>query len=187
MGKFRKRTKRINRTIKSTIADNLQDGEGSEELNPVMDVEDDHESDKLSTIYSTTSRMSVNNLTKKEKRQIKKENWARRIEAYYTTRKEDIQAAKRRKTPVVGDLQPLQMALPTLEELIRESQNIPKSKDEKTSKPLHKMKRKQRQRGLAREKEIFSQVLSHPAFSSDPLCAINGHLSMVVQSEKNQE
>lgn len=44
------------------------------------------------------------------------------IQAYYTSRKEEIMAAKRRETPVVGDMQPLQMALPTLEEIVRQSQ-----------------------------------------------------------------
>ena len=85
MGKIRKRVKYNHRNIRPDTAKNKSDGvqDHEEDDTSVMDVEDGTASDRRSTVYSTSSRMSINNITKKEKRQIKKENWTRRKYDYH--------------------------------------------------------------------------------------------------------
>lgn len=81
MGKIKKRVKYNHRNIKPDGAgkknDDMQDPEDQTSLME-MDFEDQPLSDGRSTVYSASSRMSINNITKKEKRQIKRDNWARR-------------------------------------------------------------------------------------------------------------
>ncbi|KAK2529551.1 Fam207a [Columba guinea] len=56
-------------------------------------------------------------LSKKEKMKLRKERWLQKIESVKLAKQKQKAEAKRKATPVVGDMQPLMEALPELSEL----------------------------------------------------------------------
>ncbi|XP_043381139.1 protein FAM207A isoform X2 [Chelonia mydas] len=56
-------------------------------------------------------------LSKREKMKLRKDRWLQKIEGVKLARQKQKAEAKRKATPVVGDLQPLMEALPELSEL----------------------------------------------------------------------
>ncbi|NXN24708.1 F207A protein, partial [Nycticryphes semicollaris] len=56
-------------------------------------------------------------LSKKEKMKLRKERWLRQIEIVKLAKQKQKAEAKRKATPVVGDMQPLMEALPELSNL----------------------------------------------------------------------
>ncbi|KAJ7369689.1 hypothetical protein OS493_037191, partial [Desmophyllum pertusum] len=92
-------------------------------------------------------------------------------------------AKKRRKGPrqfVVGDMEPLLSALPTIiniPDLITGTKSSNNSDGkEKPTRKKNKMRQKARQALQASEIAHFQQVLKHPAFKANPLSAISEHI-----------
>uniref|UniRef100_G1MQT2 SLX9 ribosome biosis factor n=1 Tax=Meleagris gallopavo TaxID=9103 RepID=G1MQT2_MELGA len=56
-------------------------------------------------------------LSKKEKMKLRKERWLQKIESVKLAKRKQKAEAKRKATPVVGDMQPLMEALPELSDL----------------------------------------------------------------------
>ncbi|KFQ13971.1 Protein FAM207A, partial [Leptosomus discolor] len=56
-------------------------------------------------------------LSKKEKMKLRKERWLQKIESVKLAKQKQKAEAKRKATPVVGDMQPLMEALPELSKL----------------------------------------------------------------------
>ncbi|POI31455.1 hypothetical protein CIB84_004794, partial [Bambusicola thoracicus] len=56
-------------------------------------------------------------LSKKEKMKLRKERWLQKIESVKLDKQKQKAEAKRKATPVVGDMQPLMEALPELSDL----------------------------------------------------------------------
>ncbi|KFQ01974.1 Protein FAM207A, partial [Haliaeetus albicilla] len=56
-------------------------------------------------------------LSKKEKMKLRKERWLQKIESVKLAKQKQKAEAKRKATPVVGDMQPLMEALPELSDL----------------------------------------------------------------------
>ncbi|NXP54710.1 F207A protein, partial [Heliornis fulica] len=56
-------------------------------------------------------------LSKKEKMKLRKERWLQKIESVKLAKQKQKDEAKRKATPVVGDMQPLMEALPELSDL----------------------------------------------------------------------
>ncbi|XP_077037236.1 ribosome biogenesis protein SLX9 homolog isoform X1 [Agelaius phoeniceus] len=70
--------------------------------------------DSRSIISSRTGLEEKPILSKKEKMKLRKERWLQKIESVKMARQKQKAEAKRKATPVVGDMQPLMEALPEL-------------------------------------------------------------------------
>ncbi|NXO05233.1 F207A protein, partial [Rhinopomastus cyanomelas] len=73
--------------------------------------------DCRSIISSRTDLEAKNVLSKKEKMKLRRERWLQKIESVKLAKQKQQAEAKRKATPVVGDMQPLMEALPELSEL----------------------------------------------------------------------
>ncbi|NXF47686.1 F207A protein, partial [Oceanites oceanicus] len=73
--------------------------------------------DSRSIISSRTGLEEKAVLSKKEKMKLRKERWLRKIESVKLAKQKQKAEAKRKATPVVGDMQPLMEALPELSDL----------------------------------------------------------------------
>ncbi|KAK7880565.1 hypothetical protein WMY93_032790, partial [Mugilogobius chulae] len=61
--------------------------------------------------------------SKKEKMKERRDRWLNKISSIKQTREQELAAARRKNTPVVGDLRPLVDALPELSQLLTPSAN----------------------------------------------------------------
>ncbi|NXV26186.1 F207A protein, partial [Rissa tridactyla] len=75
------------------------------------------ELDSRSIISSRTGLEEKTVLSKKEKMKLRKERWLQKIESVKLAKQKQKAEAKRKATPVVGDMQPLMEALPELSDL----------------------------------------------------------------------
>ncbi|KAF4799564.1 hypothetical protein TURU_052988 [Turdus rufiventris] len=120
-------------------------------------------------------------LSKKEKMKLRKERWLQKIESVKMARQKQKAEAKRKATPVVGDMQPLMEALPELSYLTtggRERKPLRshiKAKAEPADFCL--MKQAQKHQLLDQEVARFHEVISDPQYRANPLLAISEHLS----------
>ncbi|XP_075611952.1 ribosome biogenesis protein SLX9 homolog isoform X2 [Balearica regulorum gibbericeps] len=73
--------------------------------------------DSRSIISSRTGLEEKTILSKKEKMKLRKERWLQKIESVKLAKQKQKAEAKRKATPVVGDMQPLMEALPELSDL----------------------------------------------------------------------
>ncbi|XP_054686436.1 ribosome biogenesis protein SLX9 homolog isoform X2 [Grus americana] len=73
--------------------------------------------DSRSIISSRTGLEEKTILSKKEKMKLRKEKWLQKIESVKLAKQKQKAEAKRKATPVVGDMQPLMEALPELSDL----------------------------------------------------------------------
>ncbi|NXB77333.1 F207A protein, partial [Donacobius atricapilla] len=73
--------------------------------------------DSRSIISSRTGLEEKPVLSKKEKMKLRKEKWLQKIESVKMAKQKQKAEAKRKATPVVGDMQPLMEALPELSHL----------------------------------------------------------------------
>uniref|UniRef100_A0A493T8U0 SLX9 ribosome biosis factor n=1 Tax=Anas platyrhynchos platyrhynchos TaxID=8840 RepID=A0A493T8U0_ANAPP len=73
--------------------------------------------DSRSIISSRTGLEEKPILSKKEKMKLRKERWLQKIESVKLAKQKQKAEAKRKATPVVGDMQPLMEALPELSDL----------------------------------------------------------------------
>uniref|UniRef100_A0A803Y3P0 SLX9 ribosome biosis factor n=1 Tax=Meleagris gallopavo TaxID=9103 RepID=A0A803Y3P0_MELGA len=73
--------------------------------------------DSRSIVSSKTGLEGKTLLSKKEKMKLRKERWLQKIESVKLAKRKQKAEAKRKATPVVGDMQPLMEALPELSDL----------------------------------------------------------------------
>uniref|UniRef100_A0A452GH88 Uncharacterized protein n=1 Tax=Gopherus agassizii TaxID=38772 RepID=A0A452GH88_9SAUR len=113
-------------------------------------------------------------LPKREKMKLRKERWLQKIEGLKLARQKQKAEAKRKATPVVGDMQPLLEALPELSELTTAS------KARKQPKSLI-----QGSLAFLREEEVarFHEVIANPVYKANPLAAISEHLCKRLKEE----
>ncbi|KAM6259784.1 ribosome biogenesis protein SLX9 homolog isoform 2-T2 [Spheniscus humboldti] len=104
-------------------------------------------------------------LSKKEKMKLRKERWLQKIESVKLATQKQKAEAKRKATPVVGDMQPLMEALPELSDLTTGGRGRKPSK---------------------REEEVtrFHEVITNPRYRANPLMAISEHLSKRLRQEE---
>ncbi|XP_059724319.1 ribosome biogenesis protein SLX9 homolog isoform X2 [Haemorhous mexicanus] len=114
--------------------------------------------DSRSIISSRTGLEEKPVLSKKEKMKLRKERWLQKIESVKMAKQKQKAEAKRKATPVVGDMQPLMEALPELSYLTTGGRG---------------------RKPLKREEEVarFQEVISDPQYRANPLLAISKHLS----------
>ncbi|XP_015275242.1 PREDICTED: protein FAM207A [Gekko japonicus] len=128
-------------------------------------------------------------LSKKDKMKLRKERWLQKIEDIKLARKLQKAEAKRKATPVVGDMNPLMDALPELSDLVTVSKfsKQPKIQAKKTAANFSQMKPAQKRRVLEDDIAQFHKVLSDPLFKASPLALIGVHLSKRLKQEREGE
>ncbi|XP_048724995.1 ribosome biogenesis protein SLX9 homolog isoform X2 [Caretta caretta] len=109
------------------------------------------------------------------------------IEGVKLARQKQKAEAKRKATPVVGDLQPLMEALPELSELTTTSKarKQPKIHVRAKAEPtdFNQMKPAQKRRLLQEEVARFHKVIANPVYKANPLAAISEHLCKRLKQE----
>uniref|UniRef100_A0A8C3JS33 Family with sequence similarity 207 member A n=1 Tax=Calidris pygmaea TaxID=425635 RepID=A0A8C3JS33_9CHAR len=127
-------------------------------------------------------------LSKKEKMKLRKERWLQKIESVKLAKQKQKAEAKRKATPVVGDMQPLMEALPELSDLTTggRSRKLPKSHVEAKAEPedFCLMKQAQKCRLLEEEVARFHEVIANPSYRANPLMTVSEHLSKRLRQEE---
>ncbi|XP_072198507.1 ribosome biogenesis protein SLX9 homolog [Excalfactoria chinensis] len=129
-------------------------------------------------------------LSKKEKMKLRKERWLQKIESVKLAKQKQKAEAKRKATPVVGDMQPLMEALPELSDLKagikgkEESQRHVKAKAEPSD--FCMMKQAQKHRLLEQEVAQFHEVIADPSYKANPLLVVSEHLSKRLRQEEGK-
>ncbi|XP_029112837.1 ribosome biogenesis protein SLX9 homolog [Scleropages formosus] len=130
---------------------------------------------------------------KKLKMKERREWLLQRLSDLRLARERERARARRRATPVVGDMQVLADALPELSELISSSRTPIRKKDrppvQKKPEPtdLRLMKAGQKRKLLETESCRFRETLQDPAFRANPLGAIGEHLRKRLREEERQD
>ncbi|XP_064371502.1 ribosome biogenesis protein SLX9 homolog isoform X1 [Dromaius novaehollandiae] len=144
--------------------------------------------DSRSIISSRTGVEEKIILSKKEKMKLRKERWLQKIESVKLAKQKQKAEAKRKATPVVGDMQPLMEALPELFDLTTGGRNEkpPRSHVKAKAEPTDfcLMKPAQKRRLLEEEMARFHEVITNPKYKANPLMAISEHLSKRLRQEE---
>uniref|UniRef100_A0A8C9EK85 Family with sequence similarity 207 member A n=1 Tax=Pavo cristatus TaxID=9049 RepID=A0A8C9EK85_PAVCR len=127
-------------------------------------------------------------LSKKEKMKLRKERWLQKIESVKLAKQKQKAEAKRKATPVVGDMQPLMEALPELSDLTAGIKGRKPSKRYVSPKPADfcMMKQAQKHRLLEEEVALFHEVIADPSYKANPLLVISEHLSKRLRQEEGK-
>ncbi|KAJ8247067.1 hypothetical protein GJAV_G00258390 [Gymnothorax javanicus] len=131
-------------------------------------------------------------LTKKDKMKERRERWLNKISAITRAREQQVAQARRKATPVVGDMRPLADALPELSQLVGSSRTsthrkarVPvKKKPDPTDFSL--MKPAQKRKLIETEMARFSEAVKNSNFKTNPLAAIGEHLRKKLKQEEEQ-
>uniref|UniRef100_A0A663EV34 SLX9 ribosome biosis factor n=1 Tax=Aquila chrysaetos chrysaetos TaxID=223781 RepID=A0A663EV34_AQUCH len=144
--------------------------------------------DSRSIISSRTGLEEKAVLSKKEKMKLRKERWLQKIESVKLAKQKQKAEAKRKATPVVGDMQPLIEALPELSDLTTggRGRKPPKSHVKAKAEPADFCLMKQAQKCRLLEKEVarFHEVITNPRYRANPLMAISEHLFKRLRQEE---
>ncbi|XP_051766973.1 protein FAM207A isoform X1 [Ctenopharyngodon idella] len=132
--------------------------------------------------------------SKKEKMKERRERWLNKISAIKLAREQQVAQARRKATPVVGDMRPLADALPELSQLLpsfktpgsarRKNKVSVKKKPEPTD--FTQMKPAQKRKLLETEASHFNEAMKNRAFKTNPLAAIGDHLRKRLKQEEEQ-
>lgn len=130
--------------------------------------------------------------TKKDKMKERRERWLNKISAITRAREQQVAQARRKATPVVGDMRPLADALPELSQLVGSSRTsthrkarVPvKKKPDPTDFSL--MKPAQKRKLIETEMARFSEAVKNSNFKTNPLAAIGEHLRKKLKQEEEQ-
>uniref|UniRef100_A0A8C0AQ31 Family with sequence similarity 207 member A n=1 Tax=Buteo japonicus TaxID=224669 RepID=A0A8C0AQ31_9AVES len=144
--------------------------------------------DSRSIISSRTGLEGKTVLSKKEKMKLRKERWLQKIESVKLAKQKQKAEAKRKATPVVGDMQPLMEALPELSDLTTggRGRKPPKSRVKAKAEPADFCLMKQAQKCRLLEEEVarFHEVIADPRYRANPLMAISEHLFKRLRQEE---
>ncbi|XP_076841313.1 ribosome biogenesis protein SLX9 homolog [Brachyhypopomus gauderio] len=134
--------------------------------------------------------------SKKEKMKERRDRWLNKISSIKLAREQQVALARRKATPVVGDMKPLADALPELSQLLpsagahapnaslRKQRRVVKKKAEPTD--YSQMKPAQKRKLLELESSHFSKTLKDSTFKANPLVAIGEHLRKRLRQEDEQ-
>ncbi|XP_071486063.1 ribosome biogenesis protein SLX9 homolog [Diadema antillarum] len=123
------------------------------------------------TFVSKKSIKSGKQMTKVEKRRMRHDRWLEKIDTIKTAQRREKDAKRRAGAPVVGDLHPLQDALPELSEILRIGPDYTQ----------------QRVQSKMEETARFQEVLKHSAFKANPFATINEHLRNKLKQEQEAD
>ncbi|XP_024120982.1 protein FAM207A [Oryzias melastigma] len=134
--------------------------------------------------------------SKKEKMKERRERWLSKISSIKQVKEQQLAEARRKATPVVGDMRPLADALPQLSELMAPAAAAPTSrrKSRKNKLPVKKavptdfsqMKQAQKRRLLETESLSFSRAVKAMATMKNPLADIGEQLRKRMRQEEEQ-
>ncbi|XP_054882012.1 protein FAM207A [Poeciliopsis prolifica] len=133
--------------------------------------------------------------TKKEKMKERRERWLSKISFIRQTKEKQAAEARRRATPVVGDLRPLVDALPELCQLIRPPAALgSRRKTRKNKTPMKRpeptdfsqMKQSQKRKLLETESSRFSDAVRILSGKQNPLLDIGEQLKKRMRHEEEQ-
>lgn len=146
--------------------------------------------------------------SKKEKMKERHDRWLNKISSIKQSREQELATARRKNTPVVGDLRPLADALPELSQLISPNTNMPTAnrltvhnnsvsavgprKSRKNSRPVKRteptdfsqMKQSQKRKLLEMETSRFGNVVKSLSAKSNPLLDIGELLRKRMKQEE---
>lgn len=114
-------------------------------------------------------------MKKKDKQKLRHDLWIEKLNAIDTAKKKAKAKKHKEQTPIVGDIGALGDVLPTLELLMKKPKG-PKGNRNESTKIRGIQKEKKRKNQAATDISIFKQVLSHPAYKTDPTATITEHL-----------
>ncbi|XP_076310739.1 ribosome biogenesis protein SLX9 homolog isoform X2 [Tachypleus tridentatus] len=143
---------------------------------------------KVAQLHDYDKRTIISNksvepqLSKKERRKLKHQGFLQKIEAIKAAKQKENETKKRKQTPVVGDMKPLEEALPTLELLMKDNQKTDGS-SENLDKPIGMRTLKAQQKAMLQDIETFQFVLKHPAFQEDPTGTVIAHIHKTLEQE----
>ncbi|MBN3308407.1 F207A protein, partial [Amia calva] len=129
---------------------------------------------------------------KKDKMKQRRERWLNKIRSIKLDKEEQKAQAKRKATPVVGDMQPLADALPELSDLVTASKATArrKSRVPVKKKPgptdFSQMKPAQKRKVLEEETAHFSEAIQNTVFKANPLACIGEHLRKRLKQEEEE-
>uniref|UniRef100_A0A8C0J0U4 SLX9 ribosome biosis factor n=1 Tax=Chelonoidis abingdonii TaxID=106734 RepID=A0A8C0J0U4_CHEAB len=141
--------------------------------------------DSRSVVSAQTGVEEKTLLPKREKMKLRKDRWLQKIEGVKLARQKQKAEAKRKATPVVGDMQPLMEALPELSELTTTSKarKQPKSHGRAKAEPTDFNQMKPAQKRKQEEVARFHEVIANPVYKANPLAAISEHLCKRLKEE----
>lgn len=142
--------------------------------------------------------------SKKEKMKERRDRWLNKISSIKQSREQELAAARRKNTPVVGDLRPLVDALPELSQLIAPSANTLAAnrlttvsttgprKSRKNSRPVKRteptdfsqMKQSQKRKLLETETSRFGDAVKSLSVKANPLLDIGELLRKRMRQEE---
>ncbi|XP_062817763.1 ribosome biogenesis protein SLX9 homolog isoform X3 [Anolis carolinensis] len=112
------------------------------------------------------------------------------IEGIKVAKQQQKAEAKRKATPVIGDLHPLMDALPELSDLMT-LRKFPKHHKIQVKKRVptnfNQMNSAQKSKALVEEIAQFHKTISDPLFKANPLAVISEHLSKRLMQEREGE
>ncbi|XP_062817749.1 ribosome biogenesis protein SLX9 homolog isoform X1 [Anolis carolinensis] len=148
---------------------------------------DTHSRSTVSTIKDGDEKTL---LSKKEKMKLRKDRWLQKIEGIKVAKQQQKAEAKRKATPVIGDLHPLMDALPELSDLMT-LRKFPKHHKIQVKKRVptnfNQMNSAQKSKALVEEIAQFHKTISDPLFKANPLAVISEHLSKRLMQEREGE
>ncbi|XP_030829652.1 protein FAM207A [Strongylocentrotus purpuratus] len=149
------------------------------------------EDDRMSFV-SKKSIKGSKQITKVEKRKLRHDKWLEKVDTISSAKRRAMDAKKRAGVPVVGDMNPLNEALPELSEILRIGPHYtPNSSNTRNSQPAKKpratLKMKDKQKMMLEESARFQEVLKHSAFKKNPFATINVHLKNKLKQEQQAQ
>jgi hypothetical protein len=120
-------------------------------------------------------------ITKKDKLKMRREILLKKFEMMNQNKLSE----KRKKTPVVGDMNPLRDALPSLDSLLKSTANVSYGKQSaqpKKKKGIEKTKKlkKNQLQGV----KLFQHIFKNKQYQKDPQTAIAQHVKAMLDNEK---
>ncbi|KAE8580411.1 hypothetical protein XENTR_v10024422 [Xenopus tropicalis] len=130
---------------------------------------------------------------KKEKAKQRRERWLQKIDVLALAQQAKKAQAKRKATPVVGDMRPLVDALPELSELTavrkprapRKQPKCVKKKPEPTD--YSKMRPAQKRKIIEEEVSRVQELIRNPSYKANPLAAVGQHLLKRMKDEQETD
>ncbi|XP_053554746.1 ribosome biogenesis protein SLX9 homolog isoform X2 [Bombina bombina] len=128
---------------------------------------------------------------KKEKAKLRRQQWLQKIETLALAHQAEKAQAKRKATPVVGDMRPLADALPELSGLVtvckpRAPRKQPKDNVKKKPEPTDycKMRPAQKRRIVEEEVVRVQELIKDPSYKANPLAAVGEQLRKRMKQEQ---
>lgn len=140
-------------------------------------------SDDTRSVKSQKSTVKTRPLPKKDKLKLRRERFMKKIDVLGRIKKEQKAEKKRRKTPIIGDVNPLRDALPSLESLLKNRTNV-KYTPEEPKKSRGIAKAKKRKKELVQGVKTFKALINNDTFKKNPLETITRHVQAVVAQAK---